>query len=295
MPQTSEKSLERAVETGTLRALKSIEARYEYASEARDNLPFHNRAHTEGVVRRTKIILTAIGLGNPNLINGRDIQIGQLAAAYHDTVQGYELAPTNEGAFTKLQRKRFTTQNEKASAGEALEYMHHVGPVFKEKDARAVREAIEATIPEFNPELKTVMQPNVTNNSSLVARAVALADLGVAGMDGPDAYLPEGDALFREENLDIEAVFTDKVDISPEQKEYFRGRMLAWCNFQPKFAEGRKALLDSEIAAIPMPARENVKALFNKFDETIAASSAKAKERSSMTFEQLARDMCYKI
>jgi hypothetical protein len=298
MQQTTrspEKLFERVVETGIRRALQSVEERYERAPEARDNLAAHNRAHTEGVVRRTNLILSTISLWNPESVHTRDIQDGQLAAAFHDMAQAYEVVPINDGDFTRLQRKRFVGRNEKDSTGEGHEYMRSAGHLFNAADESVLSEAIDAPIPEYDPESKTVVQPNLTDKSSLVARAVALADLGVAGMEGPDAFIPEGDALFREENIDIEERLREKTPLSVGQKEYFRGRMLAWCSVQSTFAEGRKARLEPEIAALPMPAREHVRALFDKFDDTIRTSSEKAEKRASMTFERLARDMGYRL
>jgi len=150
-------------------------------------------------------------------------------------------------------RKRFTVDNEKASADVAIEFMNQINQevgtqVFSKDDKNTIREAIDATIPGFDPEKGTVVQPNMNEQSSLVARAVGLADLGTAGMDGPKAFLPEGDALFREENLDILEALKNPKNISGDQKEYYRKRMLGWSKFQPKFANGRKDLLEKELS-----------------------------------------------
>lgn len=241
------------------------------------------------------MILDAIRRADPTLLQSRDVQIGRLAAAYHDTVQGYEAVETPDGAFSKTMRKRFMGPNEQASAQEALEYMATDQRVFGERDMRIVREAIDATVPAFDPESKTIIQPNLTNNSNLVVLAVALADIGGAGMDGPDAHLADGDTVFREDNLDITELIREKAPLSAEQKEYFRSRMLAWTNSQTTFAEGRYARLETELAAIPESARDAVKVLFDKFEETIHASQERVEKRSAMTFEDLARDFGYEL
>ena len=290
--------LEASVTKGIEETLAAIKKNFEDAPEKKDNLDFHNTRHTEGVVRRTEKILSV--LKEAGLLYARDVEIGKLAGAFHDIVQKYEENPIADGKFVKILRKRFTKANETKSAELGVAYMEKANQesgqmIFSSADMETLREAIDATVPDFNKEKGTVIQPNLNEKSSLVTRAVALADLGAAGMDGPEKFLPEGDALFREENLDIADALKNIGEITDGQKEYFRKRMLGWSGFQAVFANGIKELLDSELAAIPEEAREKIKLLFNKFDGTIEASRKKAMERETMTFEELARDMGYPI
>jgi len=287
------------IEKGIEAALAKIKKRFEEPFAVKDRLPYHNTNHTKDVIRRTVMILQKIRQAVPHLVKERDISLGGLAASYHDTVQDWEEHRLVEGEFSKVIRKRFVGQNEKTSAEEAIAFMNEANQesgeeLFSEADKIVVREAIIGTIPGFDPDKKTVIQPHLPENASLVARAVALADLGAAGMDGASAYLAEGDALFREENLDILEALSNPAKLDdPALREYFRKRMIDWSNFQEAFAAGRKALLQAELAGIPEEARSEVEGLFNKFDESLKAASIRAEKRKTMTFKELAVDMGY--
>lgn len=287
------------VDEGINQALALIKERYEDSPKERDNLPFHNVKHSEDVIRRAETILSAIQKADPSLVSERDIAMSRLAGAYHDTVQRWEENKVADGQFTKVLRRRFTGDNEKASAGEGIVFMDEVNSrgesVFSEEDKDALRETIEATMPGWDPVNKTVMQPKLTKESSLVARAVALADLGAAGMDGTKAFATEGKTLFKEENLDIlDALRSKGIEgISDTQKEYFHSRMVGWLKFQAGFAQGREKRLETELQAIPESARESVASLFSKFNESISASEIVARRAEAMNFEDVVKDMGY--
>jgi len=290
------------VERGIAQALDSIRERFE-ESDRREQLPFHNAAHTEGVVNRTEQILRAVREATPDELSERDIALGKLIASFHDTVQNWEENPITEsdGRHTKIMRKRFVEDNERASADELVAYMKKVnrdnptGDVFTTEDMALAKQGIDATVPEFSLERLTVLQPKFDTESPTIAIAVAMADLGVAGMEGPGPFAAEGDTLFREENLDILDAMQDPTTLTDEQKEYFRSRMLGWSAFQPTFVKGRKGLLEEDLAGIPEQAQGTVHALFDKFDETIRVATEIAEQRKEMSFEELARDMGYEI
>src|SRR3989344_7008665 len=163
------------VDEGVEQALSLVRERFERSPETKDNLPFHNVEHTQGVIRRTELVLAAIREADPSLVSGRDISLGRLAAAYHDTVQTWEEHRTADGEFTKVLRRRFIEDNEKASAGEGVKFMDEVNSrgavVFSEDNKAVFGEAIDATVPGWDPDNKTVKQPKLTEGSSLLARA----------------------------------------------------------------------------------------------------------------------------
>lgn len=303
----SERGFDYYIERGKNEAILAVRERFEDDSDERNRLPFHNRRHTLDVIRRTRALLEAIREGG--VITERDVKMGMLAGAFHDTVQRWEESRVKwqeNGKevenHEKVMRRRFAGENEEASAAEAIAFMDKAVEesgdpgLFSEDDKHIVAEAIGATVPGFNPEKGTVIQPNLKEKSSLIAHAVALADLGTAGMDGPEKFAREGDALFREENLDILVVFQKPLDEIPEdQKEYYRKRMLGWSKFQAVFAAGRRALLEEELRGIPEGVRDNVKKLFSRFDETIESAKKNGERRESMTFEELLRDMEYAV
>lgn len=296
-----------ALGKGEIAALTKVMERFDFSENSIDRLPFHNSRHTKDVIRRTDMVLAAIQEARPDLVGRGERSLGRFAGAFHDTVQKYEEARTVDGTQEKILRKRFTTQNERASADEAVEFMDTANreagrELFSAKDFETVHGSINVTIPGFDPEKGTVIQPNLKNESSIIERAVALADLGTAGMDGPNAYIQEGRDLFREENLDIFRAFEElgkalganqESDLPADKVEYYRKRMLAWSAFQSKFAEGRKAKLEDELNGLPEEAKNAVRVLFSKFGETIEASKKKHEEEKQMSFNELARSFGY--
>lgn len=307
--------LNEAMLEGTQAAIEMLRARFEDVDDDKEKLPFHNAGHSVGVAARTRKILEAIERGAPELVDERTVEIGQLTAIFHDTVQTWVPVETKDGDFTKVMRKRLASPadakavagsedyagNEAASAAEAARFIDAynekrreagLAEVFTDGDKEVVRRAIDATIPGFDPEKGTVVQPRLVKESSVITRAVALADLGESGMD-PEGYLKAGDALFREENLDILEASKDAKALSEAQKDYYRKRMLGWSKFQPKFAAGRKARLEQELEGLPDAAATEVRKLFAKFDESVEGAAAVATRRESMTFDDLLQDMGY--
>lgn len=286
------------IERGIENALSLIRERFEETSKEKDRLPFHNTAHTKDMKERAKRLASVIHEADLTFFPERNIKIAEFAGSYHDTVQKWVENRVKEDDFEKVMRRRLSGDNEKASAKEAVDFMQKVNEesgmeIFLDDEKFSVHEAIMATVPGFDPEKGTVIQPSLTPESGVITKVVALADLGAAGMDGPRKFLPEGDALFREENLDILDALKHPEAINDEEKEYYRNRMLGWTKFQPKFAGGRQALLEKELEGISEPAKKAVRKLFDKFDASIKTAEERAKRRIKMTFEELAADMGY--
>lgn len=294
-------SFELVINTGIENALSAVEKQY-------GHLPFHNREHTEAVMRRTERILRVIKEHNPPLVTDRDILLGKFAAAFHDRYQiSIPVSSVDKDTgLTKVMRSRAIQGNEGVSAYDAIQFMDRVNEMqqpdmFSGDDMKLIGEALQGTTPGFNPDKKTVVQPLIEKGSSLITYALALADLGDAGMDGPDAFVNAGVNLFREENLDVEEAIknaTDKenpVALTDQQKEFFKKRMLAWSGFQPSFAQGRNELFEQEIAVFPDETKAILRQEFSKFGESMAAAQKKHGDREKMSFEDLARDFGYKI
>ncbi len=287
-------SFEQAINLGIQHALKRVKERFEQAENPLDRLDYHNSAHTTAVIERTKKILRTVEEAVPGSLSERLIGLGEYIAANHDTVQEYEIV-TRESDGAQI-RRRFAQRNETASADEALEDIHKINPdllTAEEKDL--VRRAIDVTVPDYDPKLGTVIQPNLTPESSLVIRALALADLGAAGMDEYEAFAEEGNANFREENIDIAQAVAEPQNVSEEQKTAFTKRMLAWSETQRRFAEGRKAMLDTELAGLPEEAQRAVAGLFTHFNENIQHAQARTEVRNTLPFEELIRDFGYPV
>jgi hypothetical protein len=236
------------------------------------------------VIRRTADLLEAMGAGEP------DFRVGLLAAAFHDTVQHWV---PNPGANGAVMRKRFAGRNEAESAAEAVAWMRGSGAGFTDADCGVVERAILATVPGWDPDNQTVSQPNLPADAPPVVRAVALADLGIAGMDGTP-YIQTGDELFREDNIDIgRAVRPGASDPPPDVWDGYKQRMLAWSRFQSAFARGRRARLEIELGDLRGPARDAVRKLFTRFDEAIALAESTVKAREHLAPPDVARAMGY--
>jgi hypothetical protein len=181
-------SLPDTVGGGIAYALDLLRSRYEGNSDPDEDMPFHCAEHTAGVIHRTAALLRAMGAVE------REYQMGLLAAAFHDTVQRWAPATTPDG---KVLRRRFSGPNEIDSAAEAVAWMRQADGAFGEPDYELVTRAILATIPGWDAENGTVFQPHLTADAPAAVRAVALADLGIAGLDA-GAFVMTGDQLFRE-------------------------------------------------------------------------------------------------
>jgi hypothetical protein len=321
-----------AVRQGVDLAYEILESDYENPSEDKKDqeLKFHNRTHTEGVVNRTKKILEAVRPTpegeQPSPETERLVELGRLIAAFHDVrnmsrtleipdanfngtmntradgrpltkkvrkralmpgdfkmrdelrakkiseteLGGAPLSETEAGNLNSLEELGTLGTNELDSAKELLAYMDNQKddegqPLFNEQDRNDVLFALAATVPDWDVKMGTVKQINLNESSRELARAVALADLGEAGMD-PDAYLVAGDALFLEDNPDIADAVEHPDKYDDEQKARFAQRITGFSQTQAGFALGRKNRLSQELEGLAPDQQERVRATFNRFD-----------------------------
>lgn len=262
-------------------AISAIRERHE-GGTVPDHMHYHNSAHTIGVIDRARAIGQALGLSDRHLL------LTVIAAAWHDSVQRWMEIEGEGGVVT---RKRFTGRDEVASAAEAVEAMGEVDLRFSPEECGIVASAILGTIPGWDGGQATICQPFLIEHP--VVRAVALADLGSAGMD-PDMYRRDGPALFAEEHIDLmEAIAgADSADeIPPAMQDVYRARYIAWLKVQPGFARGRRARLETELADLDEATRERVLALFSRFDESVAAAEEAVQLAESLDFVTLMRQL----
>ncbi len=294
-------ALEQATERGVEEAIDGIREKFEKPRN-RERLTFHDTKHTGGVVKRTELVLQAVRNAAPEMVSDETVAIGRLAASNHDTVQDWETIDNSARGGAKEFRKRFAERNEAASADGAIAYMDRVNQqrrdagqpeVFTEEHRAVLREALDATVPGWDVAAGTVKQPKLDGESSVIARAVALADLGESGTD-PEGYLEGGDRLFIEENLDVLDLVNDpkKTEgMTDEEKEAVAARLRKWTKSQVGFAEGRKKRLEEELGNLPEAAKAEIRRLYSRFDDSIREAGRLAQERESMSFDELMRDM----
>ena len=263
-------------------ALDVIRDRFE-RGEIPHHMHYHNSEHTAGVIARARAIGQAIDMSD------RDLLLLVIAAAFHDVVQYWSPERRADGS---VYRRRHAGRNEVASAYEAIEAMMQLGVDFHPEEQGIVASAIIGTIPGWDHECTTVVQPFLVEHG--VVRALALADIGSAGMD-PSMYRLDGPALFAEENLDImEALFRARRggDISEADQRAYRDRYVAWLRVQPEFARGRRECLhNGELDGLDEAMTARVLKLFEHFDESIAASEAAVTEGETLDFATLMRQL----
>jgi hypothetical protein len=282
-PSPAEASeLKRAETEIVAKAMGLILQRHE-SGRVPDHMHYHNSEHTVAVIERARAIGEALGMTD------RQLLLTVIAAAFHDSVQRW-IAVDGEGGV--VTRKRLTGRDEVASAAEAVEAMSALNVRFSPDECGVVASAIIGTIPGWDGEFSTVCQPFLIEHP--VIRAVALADLGSAGMD-PLMYRRDGPALFAEENLDLMEAITSAQrasDIPENQQRFYRARYLAWLNVQPGFARGREARLNNgELEGLEPSALARVRALFCRFDETVAAAEAAVAAAQELEFVPLMRQL----
>lgn len=281
-PPAPGSELRRAEQRIIDRALALIRERYE-SGRIPDHMHYHNSDHTIAVIDRARAIGQALGMTERHLL------LTSIAAAFHDTVQRWVALEGEGGVVT---RKRLTGRDEVASAAEAAEAMAGLEIRFSPDEYGIVSSAIVGTIPGWDVDVATVCQPFLIEHP--VIRAVALADLGSAGMD-PVMYGRDGPALFAEENLDLmEAVMAARQvsDIPESSQRFYRARYLAWLKVQPGFARGREHRLEhGELDGLEPEAQERVRALFSRFEESVAVAEAAVVAAQTLDFAPLMRQL----
>lgn len=263
-------------------ALDVIRARFE-SGRVPDHMHYHNSEHTAGVINRARAIGIAIDMSD------RDLLLLVIAAAFHDVVQYWSPEHRDDGS---VYRRRHAGRNEVASAYEAIEAMTELDVDFQPEEQGIVASAIIGTIPGWDHECATVVQPFLVEHG--VVRALALADIGSSGMD-PAMYRLDGPNLFAEENLDIMTALARArrgSDIAEADQDDYRGRYVAWLRIQPEFARGRReCLANGELDGLDEEHQARVEALFCHFDESIAAAEAAALDAETLPFVDLMRQL----
>lgn len=284
-------------------ALRKVKTEFEDPT-SENRLAYHSLTHTKGVIKRTTQILKAIQLANPkaNIITPRDIGLGKIAAACHDTVQHwYVTSLADQSGVVINKRKRLFGDNERKSADVAEAYMeaveYQLPVVFTPEDKQTVREAILLTIPTFDKELGTVTHPEFYKlKDNLVAQAVALGDLGGGGMEGARTARWEADTLFLEDNMSF-TTYRNTYKTLPAGsrsmvlEEIYHKHMLAWLDSQLRFIQGRQKLLRQDVAYMKTQAQEPVMKLFSHYSHAYRSIDKLMHERKTMDFDRWMMDI----
>lgn len=288
-----------AVDQATDHALQQIDQRYaqDQQSEA-NNLKFHLRDHTEGVIDRAGRVMSAIQSLRPDLVSEHMVGQAKLSAAFHDTIQKWDevIKPNHTGPIRARQRRM--GDNERDSAFELLDYTKQVNqenptePPFNEEDQVVCSSAIMGTVPEWDNQNHTMVQPNLAKTDSIVAHAVGLADINSSLMDGGDSLVRDSDKLFFEDNLQAASDLLDPGKLNADKQADYKQRILTFLESQEAFARGRENLLDKELGFLPAEVAAQLKTkLFNKGDEAVAVLKASLNARRKLSLIQLVDEM----
>ena len=240
---------------------------------AQKQLYYHTREHIENVQRRANLILQAISPYWSDLSSGdrptidlpRTALLLDLCAISHDMVQLF--VPQTQPHMT---RQREPGASERATIEQLIDYIQALNQQLQaanpdsparltDDDIGVIQDAIAATICAYDLEEQAIYQPALdeTNRSlPIVARILALADIGALSIDGVQIYEREGSLLFLEENLDlIPLLLEGRINRlgaeDPELYESLRQRLLKRCRFQVTFAKSRLARFDREMLGFP--------------------------------------------
>ncbi len=243
---------------------------------AQKQLYYHTREHGNGVQRRAQIIFQVIrpdweasqeGDTTSDYITRMQLLLN-LCAASHDMIQIF--SPQTE---PHTSRRREPGVSEAATINKLINYvqaqnqwLHQYDPespaLFTDSDLHVLREAIEVTIALFDPSDQAIYQPDLYNpdkNLSLVARIIALADIGSLGIEGIEAYNWEGSLHLIEDNPDIIPLILngDIHNLASENQELYENikqRFLRRARFQVNFAKSRLARYTREVKGLPIEA-----------------------------------------
>jgi hypothetical protein len=253
---------------------------------AKKQLCYHTRQHIKGVQRRAQqIFKVAYPDFHLSEANTRLALLLDLCAVAHDMVQIF--TPQTE---LHASRRRAAGISEIETIESLFTYINDVSqstnPIvapaqFTENDLHIIREAIAATICDYDPIEQAIYQPALYKQEliiSPVARILALADIGSLAMEGIEAYNLEGSLLFLEENPDVGVLLNQgKLDTLASDNfvlyENIRQRLLRRARFQVNFAKSRLKRLPQELEGFSAEVTANlIQAVFQYLTpETIEA------------------------
>jgi hypothetical protein len=217
------------------------------------HLYYHTRDHLAQVQRRSHLIFEAIRSDLDVDLGERIELLLEVCALAHDMVQIFEPQPQPHTT-----RKRSPGVSETATIARLVDCIQaHCPTELTEPDLAMIRAAIAATICQYDAQEQAIYQPALKQrNLPIVARILALADLGALGIDGIAMYNREGSLLFLEENIDVipllqSGEITQLETVNPALAENIRQRLLNRSRFQINFAKSRLARIDQELEGFP--------------------------------------------
>lgn len=281
-------------------AFALIDARFVRSPISDNNLDFHNSAHSVGVYDRASAIYPLIFTPSelvPTLERGLDLV--RLSAAFHDVDQAWSEREEqdNFGLWRVRDAVLGREQRSFAQLRQLIEWRQLDG-AFAPGELDILSEAIIATEAQYDPNLGTVIQPHLNSTTSLVAQAVAMADLSYPGMVGGKEFCRAGDALFRENNLGIKQLIEatkHQESLRPDIVQAIANRIRHWSRRQVLYIRSRRRRFQQEINFLPKHGRECVAQLFTSWDAAEVSSVAASLRRGRLEPADVIRDVGYSL
>ena len=217
-------------------------------------LYYHTVDHALAVKRRANQIFHAIYPELEPKPPARTLELINIAALAHDMVQEFVTSDDNN-----YPRKRQRGVSEHATIIKLTNHIQKLNQKLQEAqyspsvgidttELAIIQEAIAATICHSGLFEHSLYQSDLYHKPdlSLVAKIIALADLGTLGIDGVEAYIQEGILIFLEDNLDI-ANFLNNSHKQQQFPENLKNRILQANFFMLNFAQERYLRFAQEI------------------------------------------------
>ncbi len=266
----------------------------EVERQARElGLYYHNAEHTKSVERRAAAIVRAICSADGIKDTSHLLALSSTAAVIHDVRQVFEEETPHgnprsrkPGVSEASSLKLFLDQRDELAR-------QHGTQLISDDDVEVLAEALDCTVAAFTPE-KGIYQPNLSAETSVVARAIALADLGGLGMDGVYQFQEESVRVFLEENPDlVDQIWSSeegRIDLSKldeRERDVFTRRIKRRSWFNILFAKTRLQAFESELSGLSAEATQAVRELFSGFEEAVEDALALEQGREDMDLEEL--------
>ncbi len=292
------KLLQKAVGMGVEQCKTIMNNSFEKNPDPLQNNEFHLwDPHIDIVIERMVSDLELNERVDPGSISPRDVILAPLVGGSHDLVNNRTTKMVSEGEHTKKVVVRDLGNNEIKSSERAIAIMLGINAqlgeeIFIPYDMQIMAEAHLATIPPWNDELGTVVQPYLTIYSRPLVRVMAIGDIGSSGRNTAQ-FLEDGDRLFREEQIDILEALMSPEPMSISYKRYCKDRIVAWSYGQPNWAIGRQRRQDLEFAGFTKPVQIAMKRRYNQFVQSEEATRLVAQKREEMSPDQILIDIGY--
>lgn len=267
-----------------------VRDRYEENTDPLHNYQYHKNGHSSRVEIEARAIATIIHDYDPRLLTARQVRFTGPVARRHDEYIEFWVENGRMKRHIGLNEETSAISLETSMQGRNEVY----GEVFKPQDFRDGFTGIWVTVPKFivfngHP---TVIQPNLTRESSAFDFCIAAGDLSSAAID-PKRLMNDGDELYREENIQVWLDLSGIEPLSSTRKGEIRDGILNGTNFQIGFALGRKDHLEEDMLCLPEGVKAKIRTYYCRFDESAEYARDVYQKRKDMNFVEILDDVGY--